>query len=59
MNNNRWAVVMGNGYNSKNQRPVLLIQYLDGNKEASRIPTVGTASTIPTSLVLDCRRIMA
>lgn len=48
MNNNRWAVVMGNGYNSKNQRPVLLIQYLDGNKELLRIPTVGTASTIPT-----------
>jgi len=30
MNNNKWAVVLGNGYNSPNQRPVLLIQYLDG-----------------------------
>ncbi len=39
MNNNRWAVVLGNGYNSTNQRPVLLIQYLDGNKELVRIPT--------------------
>lgn len=29
MNNGKWAVVMGNGYNSKNERPVLLIQYLD------------------------------
>lgn len=29
MNNGRWAVVMGNGYNSANQRPVLLVQYLD------------------------------
>ncbi|HOB66817.1 PilC/PilY family type IV pilus protein [Ottowia sp.] len=38
MNNNRWAVVMGNGYNSKNQRPVLLIQYLDGDKSLRRIP---------------------
>lgn len=38
MSNNRWAVVMGNGYNSSNQRPVLLIQYLDGNKELLRIP---------------------
>ncbi|WP_027016851.1 pilus assembly protein [Comamonas composti] len=32
MNNNRWAAVMGNGYNSTNQRPVLLIQYLDNNE---------------------------
>ncbi|WP_367068001.1 PilC/PilY family type IV pilus protein [Oryzisolibacter sp. LB2S] len=37
MNNNRWAVVMGNGYNSANQRPVLLIQYLDGAKELKRL----------------------
>ncbi|WP_159914348.1 pilus assembly protein [Pantoea sp. 18069] len=33
LNNGRWAVVMGNGYNSHNERPVLLIQYLDGAKE--------------------------
>lgn len=32
MNNGRWAVVMGNGYNSTNERPVLLIQYLDGDR---------------------------
>ncbi|HMN20325.1 MAG TPA: PilC/PilY family type IV pilus protein [Ottowia sp.] len=32
LNNGRWAVVMGNGYNSVNRRPVLLIQYLDGDK---------------------------
>lgn len=38
MNNNRWAAVLGNGYNSTNQRPVLLIQYLDGAKELLRIP---------------------
>lgn len=43
MNNNRWAVVMGNGYNSINQRPVLLIQYLDGNRELLRIPTTNDA----------------
>lgn len=29
MNNNKWAVVLGNGYNSTNERPVLLIQFLD------------------------------
>lgn len=37
LNNNRWAVVMGNGYSSQNEAPVLLIQYLDGAKELKRI----------------------
>lgn len=37
LNNGRWAVVMGNGYNSTNQRPVLLVQYLDGDKALKRI----------------------
>lgn len=37
MNNGRWAVVMGNGYNSANERPVLLVQYLDGTMELKRI----------------------
>lgn len=37
LNNDRWAVVMGNGYNSTNQRPVLLLQYLDGTKTLVRI----------------------
>ncbi|RYF24645.1 MAG: pilus assembly protein PilC [Comamonadaceae bacterium] len=45
MNNDRWAVVLGNGYNSTNQRPVLLIQYLDGDKELLRIPATGSAAT--------------
>ncbi|GAB2489241.1 hypothetical protein GCM10027082_45330 [Comamonas humi] len=44
LNNNRWAVVMGNGYNSKNQRPVLLVQYLDGNQELLRIPATEDAT---------------
>ena len=48
LNNNRWAVVMGNGYNSTNQRPVLLIQYLDDQKELVRIPAVGTVDQPPT-----------
>ncbi|WP_027995761.1 pilus assembly protein [Simplicispira psychrophila] len=48
LNNNRWAAVLGNGYNSTNQRPVLLLQYLDGDKALVRIPTVGTANTPPT-----------
>ena len=44
LNDDRWAVVMGNGYNSANGRPVLLIQYLDGDKELLRIPAVATDS---------------
>ena len=45
LNNNRWAVVMGNGYNSKNGRPVLLIQYLDGSKELLRLPATSATAT--------------
>ncbi|MGP1629668.1 MAG: pilus assembly protein [Giesbergeria sp.] len=44
LNNNRWAVLLGNGYNSKNQRPVLLVQYLDGNKELKRVPASDAAT---------------
>lgn len=54
MNNNRWAVVLGNGYNSANQRPVLLIQYLDGAQELQRIPvtteTAGTGNALDNGL---------
>ncbi|WP_422843431.1 PilC/PilY family type IV pilus protein [Acidovorax sp. M2(2025)] len=45
MNNGRWAVVMGNGYNSANQRPVLLVQYLDGtDKKLLRIQATTVAT---------------
>lgn len=44
LNNNRWAVVMGNGYNSTNQRPVLLVQYLDGAQELLRLPVTTDAA---------------
>lgn len=52
LNNGRWAAVMGNGYNSINQRPVLLIQYLDGDnldddKSLVKI-TAGTSATHST-----------
>jgi type IV pilus assembly protein PilY1 len=33
----RWAVVLGNGYNSINEAPVLVIQYLDGLKEIKKL----------------------
>lgn len=37
LNNGRWAVVMGNGYNSQAGRAVLLLQYLDGQRELLRL----------------------
>lgn len=49
LNNDRWAAIMGNGYNSKNERPVLLIQYLDGNKELLRIPATAPTLTACTA----------
>lgn len=45
MNNDRWAAVMGNGYNSKSERPVLLVQYLDGDKKLLRLVATGTTAT--------------
>lgn len=42
LNNGRWAVVLGNGYNSTNEQAVLLIQYLDGDKSIKKIG-VGSA----------------
>lgn len=54
LNDKRWAVVMGNGYNSKNERPVLLIQYLDGATELKKIVATGTqAPHSPVDPVLD------
>ncbi len=54
MNNGRWAVILGNGYNSTNEQAVLLIQYLDGDKSVKKIP-VGTAGTsgLSTPRLLD------
>lgn len=44
LNNKRWAVVMGNGANSFNERPVLLVQYLDGDRALRRIVAHSTLS---------------
>lgn len=44
LNNKRWAVVMGNGVNSFNERPVLLVQYLDGDQALRRIVAHSTLS---------------
>jgi type IV pilus assembly protein PilY1 len=43
MNDGRWALVMGNGYDSALQRPVLLIQYLDGHKELIKLVAGSTS----------------
>ena len=43
MNNDRPALILGNGVNSANERPVLLIQYLDGAKEVFKL--VASAAT--------------
>lgn len=44
MNNGRWAVVLGNGYNSGSEDPVLLIQYLDGDKSIKKINAASTGA---------------
>ncbi|WP_343589910.1 PilC/PilY family type IV pilus protein [Paracidovorax wautersii] len=44
VNDGRWAFVTGNGYNSSNERPALLVQYLDGNKELKVIPAAAVGS---------------
>ena len=48
MNNGKWAVVLGNGYNSANERPVLLIQFVDkatGDLTLKRIPAADHTAT--------------
>lgn len=42
LNNNRWAVLMGNGINSTSEKAMLLIQYLDGARELVKIELDGT-----------------
>ena len=54
MNDNRWAVILGNGYNSKNERPVLFIQYLDGLKELRKIVATGNQKlSVPVNPTTD------
>jgi type IV pilus assembly protein PilY1 len=45
MNDDRWAVVLGNGYNSSNEAPVLLIQYLDGDKAIKKLSPCALTGT--------------
>lgn len=48
-NDGRWALITGNGYNSVNERPVLLIQYLDGDKSLKTISAAATGSAEASS----------
>ncbi|MBK9571350.1 MAG: hypothetical protein IPO43_00920 [Rhodoferax sp.] len=43
MNDGKWAVVMGNGYNSTNERPVLVVHYLDGTTPVKITPTCASS----------------
>ncbi|WP_432725735.1 PilC/PilY family type IV pilus protein [Variovorax sp. W6] len=38
LNNERKALILGNGYNNRSERAVLWIQYLDGDKAIMKIP---------------------
>lgn len=52
----RWAVILGNGYNSTNERPVLLIQYLDGTRALRTIvanATTGQANGLGAPRTVD------
>ena len=45
LNDGRWALVTGNGYNSARENAVLMIQYLDGARELRKIHAT-TASAL-------------
>jgi type IV pilus assembly protein PilY1 len=56
LNDGRWALLMGNGLNSPQERAVLLIQYLDGARELLRIPvekTLGGANGLMVPQPID------
>ena len=63
LNDRRWAAVMGNGVESRNAMPVLLVQYLDGARELLKLsPTcprapatcaVRGANGLATPLLID------
>lgn len=49
-NDGRWALITGNGYNSANETPALLIQYLDGDKSLKVIPTSASTTACKASI---------
>jgi len=58
LNNGRKAVILGNGYNSTNEKAMLWIQYLDGDKSILKIPApltqgAGTGNGLSAPRVID------
>ncbi len=56
LNNGRWALLMGNGVNSTDEKAVLLIQYLDGTKGLVKITadaTAGGGNGLSNPMVID------
>ena len=56
LNNNRWALLLGNGVNSTDETAVLLIQYLDGDKELVKLTadaTTGAGNGLSHPQVID------
>ncbi len=45
LNDGRWAALLGNGVNSTNEDPVLLIQYLDGSNPSLRKISAATGDS--------------
>lgn len=58
MNDGRWALVTGNGYNSTNERPVLLIQYLSGEDRSLRKIVAASAGTNASTNGLSAPRLV-
>ena len=56
LNNDRWALLIGNGVNSTQETAVLLIQYLDGNRELVKLTadaTIGAGNGLSNPQVID------
>lgn len=56
LNNGRWALLMGNGVNSTNEKAILLIQYLDGAQELVKLVadnTGGNGNALANPQVID------
>lgn len=55
MNNGKWALVTGNGYNSTDEKAVLIVQYLDGSapKKIYATTTVGQGNGLSAPRLID------
>ncbi|MFT3779547.1 MAG: PilC/PilY family type IV pilus protein [Ottowia sp.] len=55
MNNGKWALVTGNGYNSTDEKAVLIIQYLDGStpKKIYATTTAGLGNGLSAPRLID------